>query len=344
MKVAIITDTHYGARKGSKFLHDYFELFYKNIFFPSLKEYGVDTVIHMGDAFDSRKSIDYQSLEWAKRVVFDPLMEYNVHMIIGNHDVYYKNTNDVNSPDLLLQKYSNIKTYSKATEVNIGGLDILFLPWINQENETETYQLIKKTRSKCAMGHLELQGFRVNRQIIMEHGTDSKLFEKFERVYSGHYHTRSTDGRVFYLGNPYEMYWNDVDDPRGFHIFDTETLEHTTINNPYKLFHIIHYEDTNYKLFNAAELKDKIVKVIVRKKSKPKDFEKFIDKIYSAGVQELKIIENFAIQESEDFEINEEENTISILNRYIEESEFEYDKSVIKGIFEDLYRQACEVE
>ena len=344
MKVAIITDTHYGARKGSKFLHDYFELFYKNIFFPALKEYGVETVIHMGDAFDSRKSIDYQSLEWAKRVVFDPLMEYNVHMIIGNHDVYYKNTNDVNSPDLLLQKYSNIKTYSKPTEVNIGGLDILFLPWINQENETDTYQLIKKTRSKCAMGHLELQGFRVNRQIVMEHGTDSKLFENFSKVYSGHYHTRSTDGRVFYLGNPYEMYWNDVDDPRGFHIFDTETLEHTTINNPYKLFHIIHYEDTNYKLFNAAELKDKIVKVIVRKKSKPKDFEKFIDKIYSAGVQELKIVENFAIQESEDFEINEEENTISILNRYIDESEFEYDKSVIKGIFEDLYRQACEVE
>ena len=344
MKVAIITDTHYGARKGSKFLHDYFELFYKNIFFPALKEYGVDTVIHMGDAFDSRKSIDYQSLEWAKRVVFDPLMDYNVHMIIGNHDVYYKNTNDVNSPDLLLQKYSNIKTYSKATEVNIGGLDILFLPWINQENETETYQLIKETRSKCAMGHLELQGFRVNRQIIMEHGTDSKLFEKFERVYSGHYHTRSTDGRVFYLGNPYEMYWNDVDDPRGFHIFDTETLEHITIDNPYKLFHIIHYEDTNYKLFNASGLKDKIVKVIVRKKSKPKDFEKFIDKIHSAGVQELKIVENFAIQESEDFEISEEENTISILNRYIDESEFEYDKSIIKGIFEDLYRQACEVE
>ena len=298
----------------------------------------------MGDTFDSRKSIDYQSLEWAKRVVFDPLMEYNVHMIIGNHDVYYKNTNDVNSPDLLLQKYSNIKTYSKATEVNIGGLDILFLPWINQENETETYQLIKETRSKCAMGHLELQGFRVNRQIIMEHGTDSKLFEKFERVYSGHYHTRSTDGRVFYLGNPYEMYWNDVDDPRGFHIFDTETLEHITIDNPYKLFHIIHYEDTNYKLFNASELKDKIVKVIVRKKSKPKDFEKFIDKINSAGVQELKIIENFAVQETEEFEISEEESTISILNRYIDESEFEYDKSIIKGIFEDLYRQACEVE
>ena len=344
MKVAIITDTHYGARKGSKFLHDYFELFYKNVFFPALKEHGVETVIHMGDAFDSRKSIDYQSLEWAKRVVFEPLKEYDVHMIIGNHDTYYKNTNDVNSPDLLLQIYSNVKTYSKATEVNIGGLDILFLPWINQENQNETYELIKKTNCKVAMGHLELQGFRVNRQIVMEHGTDGKLFENFTRVYSGHYHTRSDDGKVFYLGNPYEMYWTDVNDPRGFHIFDTETLEHTTIDNPYKLFYNIYYEDTNYKLFNASEFKDKIVKVIVRKKSKPKDFEKFIDKIHSAGVQELKIVENFAIQESEDFEISEEENTISILNRYIDESEFEYDKTTIKGIFEDLYRQACEVE
>jgi len=344
MKVAIITDTHYGARKGSKYLHDYFETFYKNVFFPALEEHGVEAVIHMGDAFDSRKSIDYQSLEWAKRVVFNPLKKYDVHMIIGNHDTYYKNTNEVNSPELLLQTYPNIKTYSKPTEVNVGGLDILFLPWINQGNEELSLNTIKKTTCRCAMGHLELQGFRVNRQIIMEHGLESKLFEKFERVYSGHYHTRSNDGKVFYLGNPYEMYWTDVNDTRGFHIFDTETLTHTPINNPYKLFYNIYYEDTNYKLFNATEYESKIVKVIVRKKSNPKDFEKFIDKLHSAGVQELKIVENFDIHENEEFEIDEEENTISILNRYIDESEFEFDKNIIKGIFQDLYRQACEVE
>jgi DNA repair exonuclease SbcCD nuclease subunit len=344
VKVGLICDTHYGARKGSKHLHDHFELFYKNVFFPALEEHGVEAVIHMGDAFDSRKSIDYQSLEWSKRVVFDPLKKYDVHMIIGNHDTYYKNTNEVNSPELLLQTYPNIKTYSKPTEVNVGGLDILFLPWINQGNEELSLNIIKKTTCRCAMGHLELQGFRVNRQIIMEHGLESKLFEKFERVYSGHYHTRSNDGKVFYLGNPYEMYWTDVNDTRGFHIFDTETLTHTPINNPYKLFYNIYYEDTNYKLFNATEYESKIVKVIVRKKSNPKDFEKFIDKLHSAGVQELKIVENFDIHENEEFEIDEEENTISILNRYIDESEFEFDKNIIKGIFQDLYRQACEVE
>ena len=344
MKVAIITDTHYGARKGSKYLHDYFETFYKNVFFPALEEHGVEAVIHMGDAFDSRKSIDYQSLEWAKRVVFNPLKKYDVHMIIGNHDTYYKNTNEVNSPELLLQTYPNIKTYSKPTEVNVGGLDILFLPWINQGNEELSLNTIKKTSCRCAMGHLELQGFRVNRQIIMEHGLESKLFEKFERVFSGHYHTRSTDGRISYLGNPYEMYWTDVNDTRGFHIFDTETLTLTPINNPYKLFYNIYYEDTNYKLFNATEYENKIVKVIVRKKSNPKDFEKFIDKLYSVGIQELKIVENFDIHESEEFEVDDDENTISILNRYIDESEFEFDKNIIKGIFQDLYRQACEVE
>ena len=133
MKVAILSDTHYGARKGSKHLHDYFELFYKNVFFPSLEEHGVEVVIHMGDAFDSRKSIDYQSLEWAKRVVFDPLSKYETHMIIGNHDCYYKNTNDVNSPELLLQTYPNIKTYSKVSEIEVGGLNILFILGLMQK-------------------------------------------------------------------------------------------------------------------------------------------------------------------------------------------------------------------
>lgn len=178
----------------------------------------------------------------------------------------------------------------------------------------------------------------------MEHGTESKLFEKFERVYSGHYHTRSNDGRIFYLGNPYEMFWTDVNDTRGFHIFDTETLEHFPVNNPYKMFYNIYYEDTPHQMFDATEYENKNVKVIVRKKSKPKDFEKFIDKLYSVGVQDLKIIENFEIQESEDFEISEDENTMTILNRYIEESEVSLDKDKIKNIFQSIYREACEVE
>jgi DNA repair exonuclease SbcCD nuclease subunit len=343
MKVAILTDTHYGARKGSKLFHDYFEQFYKNIFFPTLEQYGITTVIHMGDAFDSRKSIDYQSLEWAKRVVFEPLKNYKVHMIVGNHDSYYKNTNNTNSPQLLLKDYPNIQTYSSPTEIKVENLNILLLPWICMENEEQSLKMIKKTKAKIAMGHLELQGFRVNRSIVMEHGLEANLFKNFKKVFSGHYHTRSNNGTVFYLGNPYEIYWTDVNDTRGFTIFDTETLEHTPIDNPYKMFYNIYYEDTNYQTFDTREYENKIVKVVVRKKSDTKKFEKFIDKLYASNIAELKIIENFDIQEPENFEAFENEDTISILNRYIEEAEINLDKSIIQKMMQEIYQEACEL-
>ena len=343
MKVAIITDTHYGARKGSKYLHDYFEKFYDDVFFPTLEAEGIDTVIHMGDAFDSRKSIDYQSLEWAKRVVFDRLKKYNVHMIVGNHDCYYKNTNNVNSPELLLQTYSNIKTYSKVTEVTIDKLKVLFIPWINAENYQDTVESIKVSNSICAMGHLELNGFRAHRGHIMEEGMACDVFEKFDKVFSGHYHTRSDNGKIFYLGNPYEMFWNDVNDTRGFTIFDTDTLTHTPVNNPYKLFYNIYYEDTNHKLFNATEYENKIVKVIVRKKTSTKDFEKFIDKLYEVGVADLKIVENFVLEEPEEFDVFESEDTLSILDRYIQEAEIQLDKPRLQNIMRKTYQDACEL-
>jgi hypothetical protein len=345
MKVAIITDQHFGARKNSKLFHDYFLKFYNDVFFPTLEQYGITTVIDMGDTFDSRKGIDFSALSWAKNHYYDRLQEMGVkiHTIVGNHTAYYKNTNEVNAVDLLLREYDNVTVYSEPTEIFLDKLKVLFIPWINQENEEKTLKLIQKTTCPCAMGHLELHGFRVNRQIVMEHGLDSKLFEKFKRVYSGHYHTRSTNGTVFYLGNPYEIYWTDVGDTRGFTIFDTETLEHEPINNPYRMFHNIYYEDTNYQTFDTRDYENKIVKVVVRKKTDTKKFEKFIDKLYSSNIAELKIVENFEIQESADFEAFESEDTLSILNRYIEEAEVNLDKSVVQKILQEVYQEACEL-
>ena len=194
------------------------------------------------------------------------------------------------------------------------------------------------------MGHLELNGFVATAGHVMDHGMDTDPFKKFKKVYSGHYHTRSNVGSIYYLGNPYEMFWNDCEDTRGFTIFDTETLEQTPINNPYRLFYKIYYEDHNYKLFNTKELKNKIIKLIVRKKTDQKQFEKFIDKLYSTGILELKIIENYVLSESEDFVAEEDENTLSFLNRYIDDSDFECDKTIIKGILQKLYAEACEVD
>ena len=345
MKVAIITDQHFGARKNSKLFHNYFLKFYNDVFFPTLEREGITTIIDMGDTFDSRKGIDFSALSWAKNNYYDRLcdMGVEVHTIVGNHTAYYKNTNEVNAVDLLLREYQNVIVYSEPTEVLLDKLKVLFIPWINAENFEDTVNAIKVSTSSCAMGHLELNGFRAHRGHVMEDGMDCKLFEKFKRVFSGHYHTRSDDGRIFYLGNPYEMFWNDVNDTRGFHIFDTETLEKTPVNNPYRMFYNIYYEDTDYRLFDSREYDEKIVKVIVRTKTNSSKFEKFIDKLYTSGVHELKVVENFQLEEKEDFEAFESEDTLSILNRYIEESETNLEKSAVQKIIQDVYQEACEI-
>jgi hypothetical protein len=346
VKVAIITDQHFGARKNSKLFHDYFLKFYNEVFFTTLEKEGITTVVDMGDTFDSRKGIDFSALSWAKKNYYDRLssMGIKVHTIVGNHTAYYKNTNEVNAVDLLLREYSNVVVYSEPTEVKLDKLKVLFIPWINQENEKKTFGMINKTSSKCAMGHLELNGFRAHRGHIMEDGMNIELFDKFELVFSGHYHTRSNNGKIFYLGNPYEMFWNDVNDTRGFHIIDTDTLECTPINNPFKMFHNVYYEDTPYQMLDVTSFEGKIIKVIVRKKTDHKQFEKFIDKIYSSNVAELKVVENFVLVESEEFEAEESEDTISILNRYIQEAEVDLDKSIVTSILQEVYKEACEVD
>ena len=299
----------------------------------------------MGDTFDSRKGIDFAALSWAKDHYYDRLaqMGCTVHTIVGNHTAYYKNTNEINAVDLLLREYDNVKVYSEATDIKLDKLNILLIPWINSDNEEQTMEVISKSKSPCVMGHLECKGFEMNKGFFMDKGTDVKIFDKFKRVYSGHYHTRSDNGKVYYLGNPYEMYWNDVGDNRGFHIFDTDTMKHTPYNNPYSIFLNLYYEDDDAQLLDTREFAGKILKLIVRKKTDPKKFERYIDKIYASDIHELKILENFQLQENEEFEAFESEDTLSILNRYVEESEIDLQKSTIQDIIKEVYQEACEV-
>ena len=178
----------------------------------------------------------------------------------------------------------------------------------------------------------------------MEEGLDGKLFASFTHVFSGHYHTRSTDGRISYLGNPYEIYANDIGDVRGFHIFDTDTLELTPVNNPFKMYEVIEYEDTNHQTFDARSLEGKIVKLIVRKKTDAKKYEKFVDKLIASNISELKLVESVAETniELQDYD-PESEDTISILSKYIDDSEAAINKPEIKKIIHRVYKEACEL-
>tara|TARA_Y100000591_G_scaffold113412_2_gene96899 strand:- start:4263 stop:5303 length:1041 start_codon:yes stop_codon:yes gene_type:complete len=345
MKVAIITDQHFGFKKGSKLFHEYFQKFYEEVFFPTLQERGITTVIDMGDTFDSRKGIDLYSLDWAQRNYFDRIRDLGItlYSVVGNHTAFYKNTNEVNTIDLLLREYDNVHTLTECSDIDIDGCKICMVPWINSDNSEYTYKMIRESSAKVAMGHLELNGFYAHHGYTMEDGDDIQPYQKFDRVFSGHYHTRSSDGRIFYLGNPYEMFWNDVGDPRGFHIFDTETYELETINNPFQMFKVIKYDDTPRQLFKFAEYKDKIVKLIVVNKSSQKEYDRFVDALSSANPYDLKIIEKTSEMDFGEDAAEQTEDTLTLLDKFVDELETDLSKAKIKSLVKDLYRQACEV-
>ena len=345
MKVAIITDQHFGFKKGSKLFHEYFQKFYEEVFFPTLQERGITTVIDMGDTFDSRKGIDLYSLDWAQRNYFDRIRDLDItlYSVVGNHTAFYKNTNEVNTIDLLLREYDNVHTLTECSNIDIDGCKICMVPWINSDNSEYTYKMIRESSAKVAMGHLELNGFYAHHGYTMEDGDDIQPYQKFDRVFSGHYHTRSSDGRIFYLGNPYEMFWNDVGDPRGFHIFDTETYELETINNPFQMFRVIKYDDTPRQLFKFAEYKDKIVKLIVVNKSSQKEYDRFVDALSSANPYDLKIIEKTSEMDFGEDAAEQTEDTLTLLDKFVDELETDLSKAKIKSLVKDLYRQACEV-
>ena len=345
MKVAIITDQHFGFKKGSKLYLDYFQKFYDEVFFPTIEKLGITTVLDLGDAFDNRKGCDLYSLDWAKRNYFSRLASNKVSLIsiVGNHTAYYKNTNDINTIDLLLREYDNIRIISESEQVRVGNLDILFIPWINQENSARTYKMIKESKAKVAMGHLELNGFVATHGHTMENGADFECYDKFKQVFSGHYHTRSNNGRIYYLGNPYEMFWNDCNDPRGFHIYDTDTLKLKTINNPNKLYKKIFYNDTPRQLFKFGEYKNKIVKVIVKSKSSEKEYDRFMESLSKANPYDIKVIERTDDLIFDGDIVNQTEDTMTLLNSYIDDLETNLNKSKIKGLVKEIYQEACEV-
>lgn len=342
-KIALITDQHFQARKTSKHFHTYFLHFYSRVFFPYLERHNIKTVIDLGDTFDNRNFLDPAAIDWAKENYYNVLhaMGIDHHIIVGNHTSKLKNTNRISSVDLILREYENITVYKDPTEVKIKGLDILFVPWINRENQTQTYTMIKDTKARVVMGHLELNGFSPYRGHIMQDGIDPSSFQKFEKVFSGHYHTRSDNGKIFYIGNPYELYFNDVNDDRGFVIFDTETLEHEYVNNPYKLHYQIYY-DGEKEYDDPEYLREKIVKVIVRKIDDFKHFEDFINQINAVQPLELKIIEPTYEAKVEEFETFESEDTLSLLNRFIDEAEISQDKGRIKNIVNNIYREVLQ--
>ena len=353
MKVALLGDTHHGARNDNLAFHDFFETFYTQVFFPYLEQNDIKHVIQFGDLFDRRKYINFMTLAKSREYFFDQLKARNITMdvFVGNHDTFYKNTNKVNSPDLLLGEYTNINTYSDPLVKNYDGLDIALLPWVNSNNYEAVLKFIKKTSAQILFGHLELIGFEMHRGAINDHGMDKKIFDKFDIVCSGHFHHKSSKGNIHYLGTPYEMTWSDYNDQKGFHILDTDTREITFVPNPLRMFNKIYYDDTNKTLeqildFDVTQYNNSIIKVIVQNKNNPYWFDMFISKLEQSGIVDMQVVEdhlNLNLEDDSDI-IDEAEDTLTILRKVVDTIDTNVSKKELDKFLTSLYNEAMHVE
>ena len=345
MKIALITDQHLDGRKGNLAFWNYFQKFYDDIFFPTLEKEGVRTIIDLGDTFDNRKSMDFNTFNRVNENYFKRLKDYEVHMILGNHCTYYKNTNKINSPELLLEQYRNIRIYSEPKEILLGGKVFLMMPWINQENKAECLRLIANSEADIMCGHLECDGFEVTPGMKFDGGFKVSDFKNFKRVWSGHFHHKSKHGNVQYLGNPYQMFWNDYKDTRGFHIYDTETDKLKFIKNPYEIFDKIFYDDASvdYNKQDVSSYKDKFIKLIVEEKRDYQMFETLVDRLYNVGAHDVKIVETLVDADNVEDADLETKDTMTLLNEYIDEVEIAVDKTELKSLMRTLYIESCNV-
>ena len=354
MRIALITDTHWGARGDSLAFIDYFNKFYYNFFFPYLIENNITSIVHLGDIVDRRKYINYISLKHFRKFI-NTCTENNISLdvIIGNHDTVFKNTNEVNCmKELFSNTKYNVNYYESPTEVTFDGLPIAFLPWVCTQNYEESLKFLNDTKCQVMFGHLEIQGFEMHKGEVCQNGFDRSLFNKFDIVCSGHFHHKSSSNNIYYLGCPYQMNWTDYNDAKGFHIFDTDTRELQFIENPFEMFYKIHYDDTTWKdieimdSYNLQQLQGTYCKIIVHQKNNPYWFDMFIDKIEKVGVLDLKVVDdhlNLNLEDDNEF-VNEAEDTVTIMNKVVQQMDISVDKGKLQSFLKNLYGEAMTIE
>ena len=348
MKIALLNDTHFGCRNDSPAFIEFQNKFYNDLFFPYLQKENITTLIHLGDVVDRRKFINHNTADNFKRVFWNKLDELDIdtHVIIGNHDTYYKNTNKVNAlQNLELNK--KCKVYLTAETVTFDNLPILFIPWICDDNQQESISTIENSQSTIAMGHLEIKGFEMHNGHMNEHGLEKSMFKRFEKVMSGHFHKKSDDGHIYYLGTQYEMTWSDYNCQKGFHIFDTDTRELTRVENPNKIFKKIIYndKDINYDTYDITDYDRSFIKLYISNKTDNDMYERLMDRFYNhINIHAVDVIEDptdIGASVREDI-LDQGEDTLTFLGNYIDQIETDVDKQKLKQFAKELYMEASE--
>jgi len=347
MLIAILGDTHFGARNRNITIESWQRRFYEEYFWPTIDELGIQQIIQVGDYFDSRKWLNIQTIAFQKEVFVDQAQrrDVNVDVLVGNHDIPFRHSLKNNSPMQMLGHEKNFRVYEKPTKNIYRDKEITLMPWICKENYNECMEVIKEG-GDTLIGHFEIKGFLMHPGSYSRDGLTRGDFSKWKNVISGHYHSQSKDGNINYVGTPYQMMWSDAGGKHGFWVYDTDTGESRFMKNPFDFYHKFTYDDnTTSEILEKHDLKNAYVKVQVNEKTDFEQFEKFIDSINFQEPFDLKIIESFEEYSSDNVkEIIELSETTDIIEEYIDDVATTANKEAIKKIMIDIYQEALHLD
>lgn len=325
MAIAKIGDLHIGSRNGSRYVRDFIKNYLINYFIPELVASDIHEVWQFGDTFDVRKFMYGRDKDWLKDELTPALKEAGIKWngIVGNHDITLEESNRINWPSYLNELDPDVYCYySEPTEVMIEGVKTLLLPWINKENYDASIAAIHATDAKYCFAHLELAGFKMYQSSTCDHGQiDVALLSKFDRVDTGHFHTRSMEGNIQYIGTPYHLNWEDYKDGtnRGFYVDDMRGGEVFIPNSEHQtLFRYVEYDYTKLSsddegnwidpewLNTGLGIEGQIVKVIVQNRDNAKHYEKFCDAMKRCKCIDYNFIDRTITVAAEKVEVTEE--------------------------------------
>jgi DNA repair exonuclease SbcCD nuclease subunit len=348
-RIILLGDLHMGARSGDIDFANYFNLFFTDVLYPYMKKHGISTVIQAGDYFDNQNALSYNAWKVCRPVWVDKFLEegWNMFVLVGNHDIAYKNTLRVNSPELILAdikaEKGSIQVIKEPTTLDLDGYLFDVVPWICKQNNEAIHDFISKQTGSALIGHFAIQGFPMYKGGQVEkRGTDRALFDQYPFVFSGHFHTKSESGNIQYLGVPYEITWADFNDPKGFHVFDTVAQTLDFVVNPYNMFEKILYEDGLQ--IDPEDVRGKIVRLVVTDRGNLERYNAFVDNLKTYPVKSLDIVESVSdkngIAEVDLDEIDWVSNTEDYLIKVVDSIETDLSKEDLSDYMIELQKRA----
>jgi DNA repair exonuclease SbcCD nuclease subunit len=306
-RVAIFSDIHIGVHQNSKFWHDV-SLEWAKWFVADIKKQGIEDVIFCGDYFHTRDEVSVDSLHFGTKLL-ELFEDLNVIMIVGNHDCFLKDSSEVNSISPY-KNWRNITVVDKPLQVLYKNRKINFIPWGTHLNEIPV--------ADFTFGHFEISLFRMNTFALCDDGfLAEEMLQKSPVVISGHFHLKDEknydNGKIVYVGNPFQMDFNDAGSTKGYYTMELETGEMIFTENTISpkhhnisLSYLISEKTITDKVRNLFE--NNLIKLKIDRRVSPDDLEFLINKFKSLRPTQFNV--DYESDKS-DYDLSEEKKDFS---------------------------------